>query len=498
MATHRPRHNRAAFIAGVGLALICTTTGCTPTGSTQPIVDGSTGSAQPIIGGTPTFESDVPFFVEIEPGSNFPIGASPTQCGGSVIGPALILTAAHCLEAPDGTIMQNSMIAVRTSVGVGSGRIVVDPRYGGSVNDLAIINLVGGTSGQNVSLTEGIQPVQVGDPGNSALYAAGRPAKIMGTGMTHQTGPLVQFNVASTTIRSNDDMADVYDNMWSTAYMIGAGDATTTICRGDSGGPLVVTTDAGRSVQVGVARGGSDDCADPGMFMRLDGAQLAWVASVAPTVQDAWTTCTTAVGAAGRYVATWGGSATYGPHQDGPAYWNIRCQTANALRLQVRHSGLCADVAPADGNLVQGPCDGAGYDLVEVSRRADGYYRMVVPALGQCLGVVGNSLDVRALVHPSACSDSDPSQAWAIRPTDDSYFLIVSHNSGQCLDVEGDYVGPGARVWQYTCDLGANQQFRFVKPADCPGDSDTPVDPRTAGDPVLGEVPNDCGLKLPS
>jgi hypothetical protein len=38
----------------------------------------------------------------------------------------------------------------------------------------------------------------------------------------------------------------------------------------------------------------------------------------------------------------------------------------------------------------------------------------------------------------------------------------VARHSQKCMDVQGDYTTHGAYIWQYPCDLGDNQQFRFI------------------------------------
>ena len=40
-------------------------------------------------------------------------------------------------------------------------------------------------------------------------------------------------------------------------------------------------------------------------------------------------------------------------------------------------------------------------------------------------------------------------------------FEVVNAATGKCMDVEGAYANVGARVWQYTCNGGANQQVTF-------------------------------------
>jgi hypothetical protein len=121
-------------------------------------------------------------------------------------------------------------------------------------------------------------------------------------------------------------MDDIYNpwywfDEWNEPLMIGAGTSHVTVCNGDSGGPLLGWMDD-RPVQVGVASFVSDGCDEPGAFMELANAQLAWVASKVPTVKNAWGPCPNAaqvpfVQYVGWYVPT--------AKKDGPFYWQITC-----------------------------------------------------------------------------------------------------------------------------------------------------------------------------
>ncbi|MFF8393655.1 RICIN domain-containing protein [Streptomyces sp. NPDC016172] len=53
-------------------------------------------------------------------------------------------------------------------------------------------------------------------------------------------------------------------------------------------------------------------------------------------------------------------------------------------------------------------------------------------------------------------------QQWHLRPDDDGYFTIVSHDSGLAADVYGWDTGDGAKVVQWTAGTGANQQWQLV------------------------------------
>jgi hypothetical protein len=84
------------------------------------------------------------------------------------------------------------------------------------------------------------------------------------------------------------------------------------------------------------------------------------------------------------------------------------------------------------------------YNLLERSPSDDGYYRLIVAATGKCLGVSGESQDLRAQIRQYTC-DSGWKQQWDLRPTDNDYYEIVARHSNKCMGVQGDYVGPGGQ-----------------------------------------------------
>ena len=92
-------------------------------------------------------------------------------------------------------------------------------------------------------------------------------------------------------------------------------------------------------------------------------------------------------------------------------------------------------------------------------------YQVINYNSAMCLDVSGRSTANGARVHQWTCHRGT-NQQWRMVPDwlTDGYFMIVAAHSNKCLDVAGASTANGAKVHQWACHNGANQHWSVAGP----------------------------------
>ncbi|MDN3294496.1 trypsin-like serine protease [Streptomyces ficellus] len=246
--------------------------------------DGAEASSAPsarIIGGQETTISTAPWMAQLHFKDSTGAGYF---CGGAVIAPTKVATAAHCVKGikwyqTGVVVVGTDQLPTDTGQKDADGAPVLD-YHGGQTRiayrqwnhpayspytldaDVAVLTLASPVS---------VKPLPLAQPTDSALYQAGRDGKVYGWGRTSSTNPdsaSQTLKVADADIVSDTNCAAAYPDGFIKGHMLCAGAAPTgsdetseTTCNGDSGGPLVV---GGKLV--GIVSWGDADCSAAGKY----------------------------------------------------------------------------------------------------------------------------------------------------------------------------------------------------------------------------------------
>ena len=233
-----------------------------------------------IVGGTATTIQKWPWQVALtlSPSLNEGSALDRQMCGGSLVTPRIVLSAAHCFYSGSGWSppSEYAIVSGRTrlssSEGVevpvddyfyltdGSGRQLYNPNS--NAWDVVVVRL-----GQSVSS----KPIKLASAGESRLWTAGREAFATGWGATNPDADRDVLQEVSLSIVGDNECRDKWGG--DTSVMLCAFAPGRDTCSGDSGGPLVVAAGGGQYRLVGdTSFGGS--CGSGGIYGRLSGSPM--------------------------------------------------------------------------------------------------------------------------------------------------------------------------------------------------------------------------------
>ncbi|GAA4090595.1 MULTISPECIES: trypsin-like serine protease [Streptomyces] len=230
-----------------------------------------------VIGGQPVKISDSPWVVALSSRDRFGGTRAGQFCGGVVVGPTTVLTAAHCLRsdvlgADVSKVRDLVVIADRTELRSTAGEEIpvsatwTNPGYdpGTNAGDLAVVTL-----SRPLPAASAIPVAAAGDPG----YQPGTRATVYGWGDTSGAGSYpTALRAAPVSVLPDAACTRAYppnsDGTYQASTMVCAGDPRGghDACQGDSGGPLVAQ---GRLIGLVSWGNGCGQADSPGVYTRV-------------------------------------------------------------------------------------------------------------------------------------------------------------------------------------------------------------------------------------
>ncbi len=254
------------------------------------------GQAGPrVVGGAPSSVSKYPWqaAVVISPAKLGGGAQDRLLCGGSLVTPYVVLTAAHCVfdtdpDNPAADIVNDHLDADDVDVVLGRTTLSSTDGTEQTVRAVSFNPGYSESSSQNdagylvLDSPSGQQPIKIAGSDEAALWSAGRLTEVSGWGTTSEGSDSIsdRLRAATTPVIADSSCGSsgVYGGLFDPATMVCAGYLAGRVdtCYGDSGGPLQAPTKAGGYRLVGVTSWG-DGCARafaPGVYARVAGNAL--------------------------------------------------------------------------------------------------------------------------------------------------------------------------------------------------------------------------------
>lgn len=236
-----------------------------------------------IVGGNPATPGEYPWQVALigrNSDDEFYWGVGFQFCGGALIDPYWVLTAAHCVTEENHTQTPANDIDIVAGLynleypTAGYQRkqisqIIRHPEYNDNTlaNDIALLRLsspvILGGSGATATATIALAPTNIGNLLNTTSWVSGWGKTRVNPGPEYPN----QLYEVSLPIISNSQCSLYWSGITAGNICAGYGTGKDS-CSGDSGGPLVINQD-GQWIHVGVVSAGAANCGTyPGIYTR--------------------------------------------------------------------------------------------------------------------------------------------------------------------------------------------------------------------------------------